>query len=131
MKVTAKKRSSYSIFATKYNEIIYIYIYMCVCVCVRKGCISEICVLTKGFVFSLMKLGDSFLMCSLMICHCFVCTHSADQLCYQHLWQPGVSARSHSGWHTLVQQTALFPSSMECIHIRYNAQTLVLHLHDF
>lgn len=49
--------------------------------------------------------------------------YSVDQLCHQYLWQPGVSARSYTGWHTLVQQTALFSSPLECIHIRYKAHT--------
>lgn len=50
----------------------------------------------------------------------FVHTASIDQLCHQYLWQPCVSTRSYCCWNALVQQTALFPSPMECIHIRYS-----------
>lgn len=48
-----------------------------------------------------------------------VCAYSIDELRHQYLWQPCVSARSYTSRHTFIQQTALFPSPMECINIRY------------
>lgn len=70
---------------------------------------------------------DSFDQCFLMhpepnalISLFLVHTTSIDQLCHQYLWQPCVSTRSYCCWNALIQQTALFPSPMECIHIRYS-----------
>lgn len=53
-----------------------------------------------------------------------VCAYSIDELRHQYLWQPCVSARSYTSRHTFIQQTALFPSPMERINIRYLASFL-------